>query len=132
MASTPRVAPTNEVVETNGARTCASGVLFWAARVPYCLCGSCASSSFKSSTSLFAVAGTASTGPLLPSLVTKPERFHATHSTLHKLHRFIDRTREYFSALGVHARTSDTRSNCPRQDWHPMADSTIVVARGLG
>lgn len=39
MASTPRVAPTNEVVETNGARTCASGVLFWAARVPYCRCG---------------------------------------------------------------------------------------------
>lgn len=25
MASTPRVAPTNEVVETDGARTCASG-----------------------------------------------------------------------------------------------------------
>lgn len=105
MASTPRVAPTNEVVETNGARTCASGVLFWAARVPYCRCGSCASSSFKSSTSLFAVAGTASTGPLLPSLVTKPERFRATHSTLHKLHRFIDRTREYFSACTLGRRT---------------------------
>ena len=102
MASTPAaVAPTNEAVETDGARTRASGWCVWAARVPYRRCGSCASSlNALHPTPVFA-----RTGPLLPSLVTKPERFHATHSTLHKLHSFVDRTREHFSACTLGRRT---------------------------
>jgi hypothetical protein len=97
----------NKAVETDGARWSAR-VPFWAACVPsspYRRCGSCASSLRAPSHPTPVFVGTARTGPLLPSLVVKPESFNATRSTLHKLHRLIDRTRECFSACTLGRRT---------------------------
>ncbi|KAH9047296.1 hypothetical protein EDB84DRAFT_1434949 [Lactarius hengduanensis] len=70
-----------------------------------CRCGSCASSLAAPPRPTPEFADAERTGPLLPSWVVKAERFKTTRSMLHKLHKVIDWTREWFSVYTLERRT---------------------------